>query len=104
MGNQLFTAILNNYKVKNKTAIFISVIVIIAISVCIVISIFQTSFAKLTIDYFAFAAGILLITDALYKLRTDPDKPLSYQVVRFCRLIIGVCIFTIHAMQFIYKV
>jgi uncharacterized membrane protein HdeD (DUF308 family) len=104
MGNQLLTDILNNGKEKYKFAILISIIVVIFGSVCIVISLFPTSFGNLTVDYFAFAAGILLISDALYKLRTDSDKAWNYQVVRFCRLIIGVCIFSVHAMQFIYKV
>lgn len=104
MGNQTIAAIFNNHKEKYKMVIFISIIIVITISAGIVISIFQTNFARLTVDYFAFAAGILLITDALYKIKTDSEKPWSYQIVRFCRLIIGVSIFTIHIMQFIYKI
>ncbi len=104
MQKQVLVDILTNGKEKYKHAILVSIMVVITGSVCIVISIFPTSFAQLTVDYFAFAAGILLISDALYKLRTDTDKPWNYQVVRFCRLIIGICIFTIHAMQYIYKI
>lgn len=104
MANQSLASIMNNGKEKYRFAILISIIFVIVSSICIVIVLFPTKLGYITVDYFAFAAGILLITDALYKLRTDNNKPWSYQIVRLCRLIIGVSIFSVHAMQFIYKV
>jgi hypothetical protein len=104
MANQTLVSILSNGKDKSTLAILCSIIFVIIGSVCVVITLFPTRLGNISVDYFAFAAGILLITDALYKLRTDLNKPWSYQIVRLCRLIIGVCIFSIHAMQYIYKV
>ncbi|MCX7920022.1 MAG: hypothetical protein N3A72_10545 [bacterium] len=104
MQKQLLSDMLTSSKVKYKPAILVAIIIIFFGSVCIVIQLFPTRLGNIVVDYFAFAAGILLISDALYKLRTEPEKPWSYQLVRLCRLIIGVCIFTIHALQFIYKV
>jgi hypothetical protein len=104
MANQLLVSILSNNKEKKLLPILFSIIFVIVGTVCVVISLFPTKLGNISVDYFAFAAGILLITDALYKLRIDNDKPWSYQIVRLCRLIIGIGIFSIHAMQFIYKV
>jgi hypothetical protein len=104
MANQTLVSILSNGKDKSTLPILFSIIFVIIGSVCVVISLFPPKLGNISVDYFAFAAGILLITDALYKLRTDLDKPWSCQIVRLCRLIIGVCIFAIHAMQYIYKV
>lgn len=78
--------------------------VLIILTASIVVMVFNSSFAKATIDYFAFFAGIFLIVDALYKIIRMRNDPPGRQTVRFIRLVIGVCIFTIHMMQYIYGV
>ena len=80
------------------------IIFIIGVTAYIVVLVFNTKFAKVTIDYFAFFAAIFLITDALYKLFLRKDKFLPQGLLRFIRLIIGVSIFTIHVMQMVYGI
>jgi len=87
-----------------RNAALISIAVLIALTAVIVVMVFNSAFAKVTIDYFAFFASVFLMVDALYKIMRKPDDNFSQQLVRLMRLIIGVCIFTIHVMQYIYGV
>ena len=61
---------------------------------------FDSNFAKLTIDWFAFLAGIFLVIEGLYKILTSKTSTLGNQFLRFIRLAIGTCLFTIHLLQF----
>ena len=61
---------------------------------------FDSQFAKLTIDWFAFFAGIFLIVEGLYKILTSKMAAPFNQFLRFIRVAIGICIFTIHLLQF----
>lgn len=74
-------------------------------TVAITTAIFNTAFARITVDYFAFIASIILIVDGSYKIfiyKNDPYFPNHF--IRHLRIIIGVCIFTIHLLQVIYGV
>lgn len=67
--------------------------------------IFNTSFAKNTIDYFSFFAALFLITDGFYKIwRYKDELYFPDQFVRHLRIIIGACVFTIHVMQYVYGI
>jgi len=77
----------------------------VAVSGLICTAIFNTAFAKNTIDYFSFFAAIFLIVEGFYKIRHYRNE--SYfpaQFVRHIRIIIGACVFTIHVMQYVYGV
>ena len=91
---------MNNY----RNASIISAAVLIIATSLVVVRIFNTKFAKVTIDYFAFLAAIFLIIDALFKIISENDKFFPCQLIRFTRLIIGVSIFTVHMLQYIYGI
>jgi len=75
----------------------------ILIAAAITIAVFNTPFARSTVDYFSFFAGAFLVADGFYKIRRYADE--SYfpdQFIRHLRIIFGTCIFTIHFMQYVY--
>ena len=89
---------------NHKNAIISFAVAVIILTSLTVIMVFNSKFAKTTVDYFAFFAGIFLISDALFKIISKNDRFFPYQLIRFIRLIIGASIFTIHIMQYIYGV
>jgi len=92
-----------NKKIFHIVMLFIFVSITVSGTVCV--SIFNTSFAKGTIDYFSFFAAGFLIIDGIYKIikyRNEPYFP--DQLIRNIRIIIGACVMTIHIMQFVYGV
>jgi len=60
---------------------------------------FDSRFAEMTVDYFAFLAGIFLVVEGVYKILSSRSSSLSNQVLRAIRVTIGGCIFTIHLLQ-----
>lgn len=74
--------------------------VIITITFVITCRVFDSLFAEITIDWFAFSAGIFLIAEGLYKIFYSKDPSIQTQLLRVVRVIIGTCIFTIHLLQF----
>ena len=88
----------------NENKMLISIGVLTALTAWIVVMVFNSAFAKVTIDYFAFLAAAFLIIDALYKITSETEPFFPNQLIRFVRLIIGVCIFTIHVMQLVHGV
>lgn len=89
---------------NHKNTMMAPAIVVTILTSSIVIMVFNSKFAKTTVDYFAFFAGIFLISDALFKIISKNDRFFPYQLIRFIRLIIGISIFTIHIMQYIYGI
>jgi peptidoglycan/LPS O-acetylase OafA/YrhL len=90
-------------KIFRLVVLFALISIAIASLICAVI--FNTSFAKNTIDYFSFFAASFLMVDGLFKIwryREEPYFPNHF--VRNLRIIIGACVFTIHVMQYIYGV
>jgi hypothetical protein len=75
------------------------------ITIVITVLVFNSSFAHKTIDYFSFAAALFLIIDGIYKIsHYRIEKYFPNHFIRHLRIIVGVCIFTIHAMQYVYGV
>ncbi len=64
--------------------------------------VFSSEFAESTVDCFAFFAGIFLVVEGAYRIFSNMSSPLSCQLLRTFRAIIGVCIVTIHILQFMY--
>lgn len=87
---------------KKHIIYIITLIVVSIIAVAITVSIFNTRFGKLTVDIWAFGIALFLIVEALYKILLLKDTFWPYQFMRLIRIIIGVCIFTIHICQLIY--
>ena len=61
---------------------------------------FDSNFANLTIDWFAFFAGAFLVLEGLFKILTSKTASPFNQSLRFIRVAIGTCVFTIHLLQF----
>ena len=75
-------------------------IIIIAVGFYINCWVFDTKFAEVTIDWFAFLAGIFLMTEGTWKIVRSEKKFLPYQLLRVLRVFIGTNVFTIHLLQF----
>jgi uncharacterized membrane protein len=81
------------------------VLVTVVITVIICALIFNTPFAKNTVDYFSFVAALFLMADGFYKIRRyKAERYFPHQLLRHIRIIIGASIFTIHSMQYVYGV
>lgn len=78
--------------------------VLCAIAAATTAIIFKTHFAKVTIDAWSFGASLFLIVEAFYRMCTTNDEFWPNQVMRLIRIVIGICIFTIHTCQVIYGV
>ena len=87
-----------------KQGILISAVILAATAATITAIIFKTRFAKTTIDVWSFGASSFLMIEALYKIYITKDKFWPNQLFRLLRIIIGICIFTIHTCQVIYGV
>ena len=87
-----------------KSNMFIIAFLLMGVAATITVFIFNTSFAKVTIDAWSFVASLFLIVEALYRIATTNDRTWPNQIVRIMRIIIGVCVFTIHTCQLIYGV
>ncbi|MFH1797898.1 MAG: hypothetical protein ABH844_00915 [Candidatus Omnitrophota bacterium] len=84
----------------NKLIFLPALAVIVAVTVYITCGVFGTSFAEVTIDWFAFLAGIFLAIEGTYRICTSKAAFFPNQFLRTLRVIIGTCVFTIHLLQF----
>ena len=80
------------------------IFIFMGIAAVITAYIFNTRFAKVTIDAWSFFAASFLIIEALYKIYVSKESFWPNQFFRVLRIIIGVCIFTIHTCQVIYGI
>jgi hypothetical protein len=55
-----------------------------------------------SIDYLSFAAGFFLITDGILAMRRKTPVFFGNQINRLLRIALGLCILSIHAMQFFH--
>lgn len=67
-------------------------------------AVFDTPFAKGSIDWFSFLAGVYLVAEGVYKIFRYPKPFFPIQLARIFRITIGVCIFSTHLIQFIWGV
>ena len=85
--------------------VIISVLVTMGLASSITVLIFNTPFAQNTVDYFSFAVALFLVIDGFYKIRRYRNEPyFPNHLMRHLRILIGVCIFTVHVMQYIYRI
>ena len=88
-----------------QRSLFVVIAVTIAITGATCAFIFNSAFAKKTIDYFSFGAAAFLVIEGLYKIRRYRNDPyFPAQLMRHVRIIIGASVFSIHIMQCVYGV
>ena len=85
---------------KEKMPRIIGLSVTLAIAFVVNCWVFETTFAEVTIDWFAFLAGIFLMTEATWRILASKERFFPGQLTRLFRAIIGMNIFTIHLLQF----
>ncbi|MFH1665015.1 MAG: hypothetical protein ABIA77_02590, partial [Candidatus Omnitrophota bacterium] len=78
----------------------ITLTLLILITLAVTWQVFDSRFAEVTIDWFAFLAGIFLIVDGVNKILHSPFQSFQDQFLRSFRVVIGTCVFTIHLLQF----
>ena len=85
--------------------LFAVIIATIAVTAAICALVFNSAFAKKTVDYFSFCAAAFLVIEGLYKIRRYRNEPyFPAQLLRHARIVIGASIFSIHAMQYVHGV
>lgn len=57
----------------------------------------------ITIDVFAFMAGLFLVSEGAYKIIKYKHVSVGGQFTRIVRVAFGLAIITIHILQFIHK-
>ena len=62
---------------------------------------FFASYGPVVVDYWAFGAGIFLVSEAGWRILESREGSFGIQLCRLLRLSVGICIFTIHLLQFI---
>jgi len=88
-----------------KKGFYVSGIVLVSLITTITtFMVFKSRFAKLTIDLWSFGAALFLISEGIFRIITTSDSFWPRQFMRFVRIIIGVCVFTIHTCQMIYGI
>jgi hypothetical protein len=78
----------------------IAMSIIFALAFVVNCWLFDTPFAEVSIDWFAFLAGIFLMTEATWKIMASKKPVFPNQLLRVFRAIIGMNVFTIHLLQF----
>ncbi|RKY41955.1 MAG: hypothetical protein DRP85_04425 [Candidatus Makaraimicrobium thalassicum] len=78
----------------------ITLAALITITWGITCRVFDSQFAEITIDWFAFLAGIFLAAEGTCKILKSSGPFFPGQFLRTLRVIIGTCVFTIHLLQF----
>ncbi|MGB2629622.1 MAG: hypothetical protein WBD17_00080 [Candidatus Omnitrophota bacterium] len=82
---------------------FLQIIGLLAlITICFLVNcwLFDTPFAEVSIDWFAFLAGMFLVLEGSWKILTSKRRSFFNQLFRITRIIIGMNVFTIHLLQF----
>lgn len=69
-----------------------------------VLLLFGTELAENSIDILSFIAGGFLVTEGAWKIFSSPRDNWRLQADRCVRIGLGVCIFTIHLLQYMDKV
>lgn len=81
----------------------IPTIAILAISTFIITcNLFDTPFANRNIDWLSLITGLFLISEGFYKIFFFKKNFYPFQLFRIFRIIIGICIFSVHLFQYIY--
>ncbi len=81
---------------------YIIVATLMTVSVVVVCRVFDTDFANSTIDWLSFAAAGFIILEAYYKLHKFKHVSSIIHAARFLRILIGLWIFAIHMIQFLW--
>jgi hypothetical protein len=84
----------------NKGLLLSSTVLLCTFAFFMTRRVFFSVSGPVVVDYWAFAAGIFLIGEGLWKILNSRDIFLV-NLFRLLRVSIGVCIFTIHTLQFI---
>ena len=85
---------------NEKSLQIVALLAIITVSFLINCWVFDTTFAEVSVDWFAFLAGIFLVSEASWKFLSVKEKFFPNQFFRVLRIIIGMNVFTIHLLQF----
>lgn len=115
--NRITKNFLAEIKDKNSRKNFITTLVAVVIA-CLAVSItvfcvqtygnsdLKTNCSYLdpiTMDFFAFAAGMFLFLEGLISVIKHPGISPKWQLSRIVRISIGAGLLTLHIMQFIHK-
>ncbi len=84
-----------------KGLVWLGVVLISACACFFTKKIFFSVSGPVVVDYWAFAAGLLLVSEGIWRIRTSKENTFGIQFFRLLRISVGICIFTIHFLQFV---
>lgn len=86
---------------SKKVIVFLSAIFISAGAAYFTKRTFFWSMGPVVVDYWAFAAGIFLVGEGLWRVSSSKESTFAINFFRVLRIGVGICIFTIHFLQFV---
>ncbi len=84
-----------------KGLVLLGAILISACAAFFTKKIFSSISGPVVVDYWAFAAGFFLVGEGLWSIFTSNENKWWIQFSRLLRISVGICIFTIHFLQFV---
>jgi hypothetical protein len=72
-----------------------------ALAILITRKIFFSALGPVVVDYWAFAAGLLLIGEGFCRMIFSREQTFRINLFRLLRIVIGVCILMVHYLQFV---
>jgi hypothetical protein len=86
---------------KNKAGLLIAILVMITLTSFFTHKTFFSVSGPVVVDYWAFATGVFLLSESLWRFLTSKEHSWAINLGRLLRIAAGICIFTIHLLQFL---
>lgn len=94
------TLLKERFKLRKNFSL-IGAILISVLACFLTKKIFFSLRGPIVVDYWAFTAGAFLVSEGLWRILRSKENIWQIQFFRLLRISIGICIFTIHFLQFV---
>jgi len=86
---------------KKKMALLAASFIMIVITAFFTHKTFFSVSGPVVVDYWAFGAGVFLLSEGIWRSLTSKEHSFMIDFGRLLRISAGICVFTIHLLQFI---
>jgi hypothetical protein len=86
---------------KNKAGLLVAILVMITMTSFFTYKTFFSVSGPVVVDYWAFAAGVFLLSEGIWRFLTSKEHSWAINFGRLLRIAAGICVFTIHLLQFL---
>lgn len=84
-----------------NAVILFAVILVASMSAYLTRRTFFSHIGPVVVDYWAFAAGVFLVAEGIWRIRNSAENAATVLIFRLLRISAGISIFTIHFLQFV---